>query len=66
MPPIYRNEIELCSKLRETVYLVHSFEGDDPYNSENGIGTGSGVAIDDQGHLITAAHVLMGEIPKDY
>lgn len=55
--------IELSKKLTETTYFITSFFGNDPFNKENNIGTGSGVTINKNGDILTAAHVISGRIP---
>ena len=57
------NKIEISDALVKTTYLVNSFYGQEPLNAENSIGTGSGVAINAKGDLLTAAHVVTGRIP---
>lgn len=57
------NSIELASKLKLTTYFISSFTGKDPLDLETCIGMGSGVAINEKGDLLTAAHVITGRIP---
>lgn len=48
------NKIELAEKLEQRTYLIFVFDKDDI------IGTGSAVSINENGMLMTAAHVIIG------
>lgn len=53
---------ELCSLLRESTYLVFVFLADEHEGSEL-IGTGTAVAVNGGGDLLTAAHVVTTRFP---
>lgn len=58
------NTIDICSKLEKTTYLVCSYpKGQDFLDPEACYGIGSGVVINSRGYLLTAAHVIAGELP---
>ena len=57
------NTIDICSKLEDATYLVNSFTGQEPMHPETSMGTGSGVAINENGDILTAAHVVTGRLP---
>lgn len=53
---------ELCSLLRESTYLVFVFLADEGEGSEL-LGTGTAVAVNGGGDLLTAAHVVTTRFP---
>lgn len=57
------NKIKISEKLSNTTYLLTTFFGEDPFNPKNIIATGSGVAINNKGYLLTAAHTITGRLP---
>ena len=57
------DSIKLAASLKQTTYFISSFIGDDPFDTESCIGMGSGVAINQNGYLLTAAHVVTGRLP---
>lgn len=55
--------INISSKLKDVTYLINAFKGQEPFNPDTNISIGSGVAINNNGDLLTAAHVITGRTP---
>jgi S1-C subfamily serine protease len=57
------NKIKISEKLSTATYLLSTFYGEDPFDPENVIAIGSGVAINNKGYLLTTAHTITNRLP---
>jgi S1-C subfamily serine protease len=57
------NKIKISEKLSNATYVLITFFGENPFNPEQVIAIGSGVAINNKGYLLTAAHTITGRLP---